>query len=124
MATRAQVLALLDSVIGAFTEYISVQLLEKRLGMIAEAVQEGTAGARLKIAKGLTAAGVIGAATVARRSRVGAALTGASLLAGSGFARFGLFGGGWPRRRTRSTPSSRSGARRRAAERVPGLSSP
>ena len=124
MATRAQVLALLDSVIGAFTEYISVQLLEKRLGMIAEAVQEGTAGARLKLAKGLTAAGVIGAATVARRSRVGAALTGASLLAGSGFARFGLFGGGMASAQDPKYTVEPQRARRRAAERVPGLRAP
>jgi formate-dependent nitrite reductase membrane component NrfD len=82
------------AIAGAVVEYISVEVLEKRLGMVAEAVQEGTAGRRLKAAKVLTAAGAIGAATLARRSRLGAALTGASLLVGSAFSRFGLFAGG------------------------------
>jgi formate-dependent nitrite reductase membrane component NrfD len=82
------------AIIGALTEYISVQVLEKRLGMIAQALHEGTAGRRLQTAKALTAIGAVGAATVARRSRLGAALTGASLLAGSAYARFGLFAGG------------------------------
>lgn len=82
------------AVIGALAEYISVAVLERRLGMVAAAVKEGKAGRRLKAAKLLTAVGAVGAATVARRSRWGAALTGASLLVGSGFSRFGLFAGG------------------------------
>jgi formate-dependent nitrite reductase membrane component NrfD len=82
------------AIAGALTEYLSVEVLERRLGMVAEAVQEGTAGRRLRAAKLLTAAGALGAATVARRSRVGAILTGASLLAGSAFSRFGIFAGG------------------------------
>ena len=82
------------AVIGALTEYIAVELLEKRLGMIAESVQTGTAGRRLRAAKLLTGLGAVGAATVARRHRGAAVLTGASLLAGSVSARFGLFAGG------------------------------
>jgi formate-dependent nitrite reductase membrane component NrfD len=82
------------AIIGALTEYISVEVLERRLGMVAEALAEGTAGKRLRAAKMLTAAGAVGAATVGRRRRLGAALSGASLLVGSGFARFGLFAGG------------------------------
>jgi len=51
-------------------------------------------GKRLKAAELLTAAGGIGAATVARRSRPGAVATGAALLVGSAFSRFGLFAAG------------------------------
>jgi formate-dependent nitrite reductase membrane component NrfD len=82
------------AIAGALTEYISVEVLERRLGMVAEAVREGKAGQRLKAAKALTALGAVGAATVARRSRLGAVLTGTSLVVGSAFSRFGLFAGG------------------------------
>jgi hypothetical protein len=82
------------AILGSLTEYVSVELLERRLGPVAEAAREGTAGRRLRAAKALTAAGAVGAATVARRSRLGAILTGASLLAGSAFSRFGLFAAG------------------------------
>jgi formate-dependent nitrite reductase membrane component NrfD len=82
------------ALLGALTEYIAVEILERRLGVVAEAVQTGKAGRRLKAAKLLTAAGAVGAATIAGRSRAGAVLTGASLLAGSAFSRFGLFSGG------------------------------
>ena len=50
--------------------------------MVAETMRTGTAGRRLKAAKALTAAGALGAATVARRHRVAAALTGAACLRG------------------------------------------
>jgi hypothetical protein len=39
-------------------------------------------------------AGALGAATVARRHRVAAALTGAALLTGSALTRFGIFAAG------------------------------
>jgi formate-dependent nitrite reductase membrane component NrfD len=83
------------AIAGALTEFISVELLERRLApVVAEAVHEGTAGRRLRIAKALTAIGAAGAAVVAPRSRLGAALTGASLVVGSAYSRFGLFAGG------------------------------
>jgi formate-dependent nitrite reductase membrane component NrfD len=81
-------------VMGAVTELAAEQLMERRLGMVAEALHEGTAGRRLKAAKALTAAGALGAATIGRRHRLGAALSGAALLAGSALTRFGLFEGG------------------------------
>jgi hypothetical protein len=68
--------------------------MERRLGMVAGALREGTAGGRLKAAKALTAAGAFGAATIGRRTRAGGALSGAALLAGSALTRFGLFEGG------------------------------
>jgi formate-dependent nitrite reductase membrane component NrfD len=82
------------AVAGAVAELAAEQLMERRLGIVAEALHTGTAGRRLKVAKALTAAGALGAATVARRSRAGAALSGAALLAGSALTRFGLFEGG------------------------------
>jgi hypothetical protein len=48
----------------------------------------------LRAAKLLAAAGALGAATVARRSRAGAALSGAALLGGSALTRFGIFAAG------------------------------
>jgi formate-dependent nitrite reductase membrane component NrfD len=82
------------AVIGAVAELAAEHLMERRLGMVKQALHDGTAGKRLKAAKALTAAGALGAATIARRSRAGAALSGAALLAGSALTRFGLFEAG------------------------------
>jgi formate-dependent nitrite reductase membrane component NrfD len=82
------------AVLGAATELLAEHLMERRLGMVAGALREGTAGGRLKAAKALTAAGAFGAATIGRRTRAGGALSGAALLAGSALTRFGLFEGG------------------------------
>jgi hypothetical protein len=75
-------------------ELAAGQLLERRLGMVAETMRTGTAGRRLKAAKALTVAGAMGAATLARRHRLGAALSGGALLAGSALTRFGIFAAG------------------------------
>jgi formate-dependent nitrite reductase membrane component NrfD len=80
--------------VGAAAELVAEQLLERRLGMVAETLHTGTAGKRLMAAKALSAGGALGAMTVARRSRLGAALSGAALLAGSALTRFGLFAAG------------------------------
>jgi hypothetical protein len=82
------------ALLGAVAELGAEQLLERRLGIVAGTLHEGTAGRRLRAAKGLTAAGALGAATIARRGRLGAALSGACLLAGSALTRFGLFAAG------------------------------
>jgi formate-dependent nitrite reductase membrane component NrfD len=82
------------ALLGAVAELVAEQLMERRLGMVAEALHQGTAGKRLKAAKALTALGGLGAATVARRSRIGAAASGAALLAGSALTRFGIFAAG------------------------------
>jgi hypothetical protein len=82
------------AVLGAAGELAAEQLMERRLGMVAEALHEGKAGRRLKSAKALTAAGAVGAAAGARHSRALAALSGAALLAGSVLTRFGLFEAG------------------------------
>jgi formate-dependent nitrite reductase membrane component NrfD len=82
------------AVVGAVAELVAEQLLEHRLGMVAETMRTGTAGRRLKAAKALTVAGALGAATVARRHRVAAVLTGGALLTGSALTRFGIFAAG------------------------------
>jgi formate-dependent nitrite reductase membrane component NrfD len=82
------------AVLGAVAELAAEQLMERRLGMVAATLHEGTAGTRLRTAKLLTAGGALGAATIARRGRGGAAVSGAALLAGSALTRFGLFAAG------------------------------
>jgi formate-dependent nitrite reductase membrane component NrfD len=82
------------AIAGASAELLCERLLERRLGMVAETMHEGTAGARMRAAKALTVAGLLGSATVARRSRAGAALSGAALVAGSALTRFGVFAAG------------------------------
>jgi formate-dependent nitrite reductase membrane component NrfD len=82
------------AVVGALAELGAERLMERRLGMIAETLHEGTAGRRLHIAKALTVAGALGAGLLGRRSRVGAIASGGALLAGSAFTRFGLFEAG------------------------------
>jgi hypothetical protein len=80
--------------LGAAGELVASVVMERRMGMVAEALHAGRAGARLRAAKALTALGAAGALTVARRSRAGAAASGAALLAGSALTRFGLFAAG------------------------------
>jgi hypothetical protein len=82
------------AVIGAVAELGAEQLLQRRLGMIAETLKTGTAGRRLKAAKLLTATGAMAAAGLGRRSRLAAAAAGVALLAGSAATRFGLFEAG------------------------------
>jgi hypothetical protein len=82
------------ALLGGAVELGAEQLFERRLGIVAETLHDGTAGRRLKAAKALTALGTLGAATVARRGRLGAAISGACLIVGSALTRFGLFAAG------------------------------
>ncbi|HEX4306216.1 MAG TPA: NrfD/PsrC family molybdoenzyme membrane anchor subunit [Solirubrobacterales bacterium] len=82
------------AVLGALVELGAEQLMERRLGMVAETLHAGEAGKRLRLAKALTAAGGIGAGFLARRNRGAAVAAGAALLAGSALTRFGLFEAG------------------------------
>jgi hypothetical protein len=82
------------AVLGALGELAASQLMEHRLGLAGEALHAPPAHNRLRAAKMLNAAGALGAATIARRDRGGAATTGAALLAGSALTRFGLFAAG------------------------------
>jgi formate-dependent nitrite reductase membrane component NrfD len=80
--------------IGVAGELVAEQLMERRLGVVAETLHEGTAGRRLKAAQALSAAGALAAVALARRSRVVAVASGAALLSGSALTRFGLFEAG------------------------------
>jgi formate-dependent nitrite reductase membrane component NrfD len=82
------------AILGGVVEIGAEQLMERRLGMVAEALHADKAGKRLRIAKLLTAAGALGAGLLGRRSRAGAIGAGVGLLAGSAFTRFGLFEAG------------------------------
>ena len=75
-------------------ELVAEQLLERRLGMVAETMRTGTAARRLTAAKALTVAGALAAAKPARRSRLAAALAGGALLGASALTRFGIFAAG------------------------------
>jgi formate-dependent nitrite reductase membrane component NrfD len=80
-------------VVGAMAEIIGLQLMKRRIGMIAETYDEGRAGALLKAGEALTALGVL-AAVFGRRSRAAAAVAGVSLTAASACSRFGIFEAG------------------------------
>jgi hypothetical protein len=80
--------------LGVLAELAAERRMEPQLGTSAETLRLGRAGSRLRAGRALGAAGALGAATVARRSRIGAAASGAALLAGSALTRFGLFEAG------------------------------
>jgi hypothetical protein len=87
------------AILGALVELGAEVALSRRLGMISEALDEGKAGKRMRIAKALTVAGAAGAAALGgalpvRARRPLAIASGAALLAGSAFTRFGIFEGG------------------------------
>ncbi len=82
------------AVAGALVELGFELQMERQLGMVAEALHEGTAGRRLRAAKGLAAAGAALAAVAGGRSRPAAGAAGAMLLAGSLLTRLGIFAGG------------------------------
>ena len=78
---------------GAITELAAEQALQSRLGMLAEPLHRGRAGTLMRASKALTAIGAAGA-LLAGRSRIGSAISGAALLAGSAATRFGIFEAG------------------------------
>ena len=82
------------AVLGGASELVAAQLYERRLGLVRESLNSGTAGRRMRIAKALTAGGVVTAALLGRRNRPVAAVAGAALVAASAFTRFGIFAAG------------------------------
>ncbi len=64
------------------------------MGITAEPLHLGHAGALMKASKALTVLGALGAATLARSSRAAGVVSGAALLAGSACLRFGVFEAG------------------------------
>ncbi|HEY1671451.1 MAG TPA: NrfD/PsrC family molybdoenzyme membrane anchor subunit [Streptosporangiaceae bacterium] len=82
------------AVIGSVAELAARQLLERRLGEdLVEPYHQGKSGRILKVAELLTAAGAAGAA-LTRRTRLGSALSGVTLLAASALTRYGIFEAG------------------------------
>jgi Polysulphide reductase, NrfD len=80
---------------GAAVELAASHQLERRLApdRLDEPLSTGDAGATLRRARALTAAGAVGTVLFGR-SRLGAAAAGAALLAGSWFTRLGLLHAG------------------------------
>ena len=82
------------AVAGAVGELTASRVLEQRLGLVGETFRTGPAGAYLRRATALTAAGGLGAALLGRRSRIAAAASGLALLAGGLFQRLALLHAG------------------------------
>lgn len=82
------------AVYGALVELAASRRLESRLGLLGEAYTTGHAHRELSRASRLTAAGVLGAVLLGRRSRVAAAAAGVTLLAGGLYERLGLLHAG------------------------------
>lgn len=84
------------ALLGGVGELVMGQLYEQRLARagVKETLDTGVAGRRMKLAKALTAGGVLGAGLLGRRSRTAAVGAGAALVASSAFTRFGIFAAG------------------------------
>ena len=81
------------AVAGAVLELTAVELMKRRLGMLAEPYDQGRPGTLMRTAARLTAAAAL-VSTVGRRSRVASALCGVGLMAASATTRFGVFEAG------------------------------
>jgi hypothetical protein len=80
---------------GALAELALVELMERRLGPLAEPYEQGPRAAGFaRLAKGLTAAGAAAMALLGRR-RTGAVAGGALLVAGALAERWAVFRAGW-----------------------------
>lgn len=82
------------AVLAAAGELTSMELAERRLGMVAETYRTGRAGTLLRAARALTVGGAACAALIGHRHRAAAVGGGALLLAGSACTRFGIFAAG------------------------------
>jgi formate-dependent nitrite reductase membrane component NrfD len=81
------------AVLGVVVEGLSIQLMERRLGELAEPYRQGEARTYSNLAKGLTTLGA--AVTAARgRRRAGAIAGGAMILGGSVLTRWAIFKAG------------------------------
>ena len=78
---------------GALLELAAEQRMESSMGITAEPLHQGKAGRLMKASKALTVAGALGS-VLGRRSRLGSAVSGAALMAGSVCTRFGIFEAG------------------------------
>lgn len=82
------------ALIAAPLELASSEFMKRSMDESAEPFRAGLAHRYERASQVMTAVGVLGAATVARRSRLGAAVAGAGLLMGSAAMRFAIFHAG------------------------------
>lgn len=78
---------------GVLTEIAAEQRMKSSLGLAAETLQQGRAGALMRARKTVVAAGLV-ATPLASRSRTAAVVAGAALLVGSALGRFAIFEAG------------------------------
>jgi hypothetical protein len=78
---------------GAAVDLAGVELINRRLGMLAEPYEQGFSGRLMKTARALTLGGV-GLSLLGRRSRLARVAAGAAYVAGSVTLRFGVFEAG------------------------------
>jgi formate-dependent nitrite reductase membrane component NrfD len=78
---------------GVLTEIAAEHRMKSSLGLAAETLQQGRAGALMRARKTVVAAGLV-ATPLASRSRVAAVVAGAALLVGSALGRFAIFEAG------------------------------
>ncbi len=81
-------------VVGGVVELVANRLRLKRMGLAAQAHEEGRAQVLQRAAEVLTATGVVGTALLARRSRAASVVSGLALAAGSACTRFAVFEAG------------------------------
>jgi hypothetical protein len=81
-------------VMAGTAEIITERVMVSRMGLPGEAYEKGKAKRYGQIAEIATAAGVVTAAVLGRRSRVAAAAAGTALLIGSATTRFSIFEAG------------------------------
>ncbi|MET8637532.1 NrfD/PsrC family molybdoenzyme membrane anchor subunit [Streptomyces sp. NPDC004096] len=81
-------------VVGAAAEIVASRLIDRRPGLVTEAYTTGHPHRLRKASEYLTLGGAVTALTLARRSRVAAAVGGLALMAGSVLQRFGTFEAG------------------------------
>lgn len=82
------------ALLGAAVELAASQRVERREELAAEPYREGEPGRKMRLAKRLTAAGVVAATLFGGRSRAATVVAGAVLLAASAMTRFAIFEAG------------------------------
>jgi formate-dependent nitrite reductase membrane component NrfD len=82
------------AVMAGTAEILTGKVMETRMGLAGEAYKKGKAKRYGRIADVATAAGLLTAAVLARRSRAAAVTAGAALLIGSAMTRFSVFEAG------------------------------
>jgi formate-dependent nitrite reductase membrane component NrfD len=83
------------ALLGAAAELIAAQLMERRLGELAEPYHTGASGTYSKAARALTAGGSLLVTARGQRSRVAAVAGGALMLAGAACERWSVFTAGF-----------------------------